>query len=332
MFAYRTAILDFVNDSPFFLVYGRDPRLPTECWTSPSEQANEISNERLTKANRFVSLSNARISLAKLVNENKEKSLAKFNETRRPSLFWPGDLVVVWRPPRHKKTQTVDSTRKFAFRAIGPFRVIARKEKDAYELEHIFTKNKLISNASKMTQYRPWKETYENFSVPDEEQPSPPTNIYELLNDSDVNPGQDFVNALGSSNTDVLRVKRLSQTAKLPLQKNTGVAGHQLFAAHDFTIAAGVQTLIPTDITIQIPNGFYGRIVPTNGTAYMQSLQVQNEIIDPDFRGNIGIVLRNSSSKPVVINQHDKIAQLILGQTKILPIVETNWLSDMVNS
>ena len=118
LFAYRTAILDFVNDSPFFLVYGRDPRLPTECWTSPSEQANEISNERLTKANRFVSLSNARISLAKLVNENKEKSLAKFNETRRPSLFWPGDLVVVWRPPRHKKTQTVDSTRKLNLRSV----------------------------------------------------------------------------------------------------------------------------------------------------------------------------------------------------------------------
>ena len=72
LFAYRTAILDFVNDSPFFLVYGRDPKLPLDHWSPPSE--NNSPGERLSKANYFASLQLARSALSQLLQENKEKS------------------------------------------------------------------------------------------------------------------------------------------------------------------------------------------------------------------------------------------------------------------
>ena len=288
----------------------------------------EISDERLSKANRFVSLNNTRAALAKLMTENKEKSLAKFNETKRPSIFWPGDLVVVWRPPRHKKTQEVDNSKKLALRAVGPFRVILRKDKDAYELEHLFSKERSISNASKMTQYRPWEETYGSLTVPADDQPLPPTSIYDLLNDEDVYPPEpDISSSLVTSHGNVLRAKKLSASAKLPRSQSPGAAGYELFAAYDFDIPPGSSALVPTDIALQLPVGLSGRISPRPIPASV-SVNAQVEILTPDFRGNVGVLLHNNSSTTHTVRKHDKIAQLFLEQTKILPIVETNFLSD----
>ena len=87
LFAYRTAVLDFVNDSPFFLTYGRDARLPTDSWSSADKKSPPTSNLRLNKADQFATLRLAQQRLFQLMTENKEKALAKFTANKKTISF-----------------------------------------------------------------------------------------------------------------------------------------------------------------------------------------------------------------------------------------------------
>ena len=293
LFAYRTAILDFVNDSPFFLVYGRDPKLPLDHWSPPSE--NNSPGERLSKANYFASLQLARSALSQLLQENKEKSLAKFNETKRPTVFWPGDLVVLWRPPRRKDTREVDNSKKLSFRAIGPFRVIQRKEKDAYLVENLFSKAQMVTNATKMTIYRPWLEDYPDMThTPPDDLPTRPIQIQDLLNDDDLLPAEDLSTSLSSERiTPSLNVIRLSSVAKLPEQCGTLKADFELFSSAEINLKSNSQSFVATDIALNNNHEFHGHLVPLSNQSLGPSIEVLPREIDSEFRGNIGVFLRN---------------------------------------
>lgn len=58
----------------------------------------------------------------------------------------------------------------------------------------------------------------------------------------------------------VLQVKRLSESARLPVRASTGAAGYDLCAAKDASVPARGKALIPTDLAIAVPEGTYGRI------------------------------------------------------------------------
>ena len=99
-------------------------------------------------------------------------------------------------------------------------------------------------------------------------------------------------------NRKILRCVRLSKHAQIPTRGTYRAAGHDLYSAYDYTISAGGQVLVKTDLQIAMPPGCYGRIAPRSSLAHPHGIDVGAGVIDPDYRGNVGIVLFN-------LGQHD---------------------------
>jgi dUTP pyrophosphatase len=77
-----------------------------------------------------------------------------------------------------------------------------------------------------------------------------------------------------ASHSPVLLVKKLSEFAKLPVRGSAGAAGYDLCAAHDTIVAAGGKAIVPTDLSIALPPGTYGRIAPRSGLAVKNFIDV----------------------------------------------------------
>ncbi len=128
--------------------------------------------------------------------------------------------------------------------------------------------------------------------------------------------------------TDILKVKILSGQGKIPIKGSPNAAGYDLFAAEDRIIQPSSREIIHTDIAIELPLGTYGRIAPRSGLSITQSLDIGAGVIDPDFRGNLGVVLINSGPRPFFVKRGYKIAQLILEEIRDAKIVVTETLTD----
>ena len=119
----------------------------------------------------------------------------------------------------------------------------------------------------------------------------------------------------------ILRVKKHSTNAKLPYRSSANAAGYDLYASDDVTIPANGKKLIPTDISLEVPLGFYGRVAPRSGLALNHHLDVGAGVIDPDYRGKLGVLIFNFSGKEYEVKTGNKIAQLLLEKI-ITPLVE----------
>ncbi|GFS46502.1 similar to DUTP-PYROPHOSPHATASE-LIKE 1 [Actinidia rufa] len=86
-------------------------------------------------------------------------------------------------------------------------------------------------------------------------------------------------------------------------------------------VPARGKTLVPTDLSIAIPEGTYARIAPRSGLAWKHSIDVGAGVIDADYRGPIGVILFNNSDVDFEIKARDRIAQLII-QVIVTPNVE----------
>lgn len=125
-----------------------------------------------------------------------------------------------------------------------------------------------------------------------------------------------------------MNVLKLSISATLPSKSTSASAAFDLSAAHAACIPPGENGLIFTDLSIEFPPGVYGRIAGRSGLALYQKIVTAAGVIDPDFRGNIGVVLFNQGVKNFEIKTGDRIAQLIC-ECYVSPIVsEVTFLND----
>jgi dUTP pyrophosphatase len=99
-----------------------------------------------------------------------------------------------------------------------------------------------------------------------------------------------------------------------PLRQTDGAAGFDLEAYEDVTIGAGQTVLVQTWHRMAIPDGFAGLVLPRSGLALKHGLTVLNApgLIDSDFRGQIGVILHNTSEKRYRVCCGDRIAQLLI--------------------
>ena len=119
-----------------------------------------------------------------------------------------------------------------------------------------------------------------------------------------------------------MKVKRLVNHAKLPIRGSKGAAGYDLHAAKKCVIPANARGVVKTGIAIEIPDGLYARIAPRSGLSVKKSIDVGAGVVDRDYRGEIGVVLINHSSKDFEVNVGDRIAQMILEQIKTPEVEE----------
>lgn len=125
-----------------------------------------------------------------------------------------------------------------------------------------------------------------------------------------------------------LLVKRLEKTAKLPTKGSKYAAGYDLYSSVDTTVPAHGKCLVKTDISIAIPEGYYGRVAPRSGLAVKKFIDVGAGVIDSDYRGEAQVLLFNFSSDDFVITCGERIAQLIIEKIAHLEVVETDNLEN----
>ena len=111
-------------------------------------------------------------------------------------------------------------------------------------------------------------------------------------------------------------VKRLDSKVKIPEYKTSGSSGMDLmaFVESSIKIAPNTLELIPTGLSIAIPEDLEIQIRPRSGLAVKSSVSVLNTpgTIDSDYRGELKIILFNHCNKDFIINNNDRIAQMVL--------------------
>lgn len=107
---------------------------------------------------------------------------------------------------------------------------------------------------------------------------------------------------------------KLDKDATMPQRATYQSAGYDLHALNDVHIAAGTRVLVPTGISWDTmeEESAVGLIRPRSGLAYKKGIMVMAGVIDADYRGDIGVVLFNSSPNNLEFDAGSKIAQLII--------------------
>ncbi|KAI9233354.1 MAG: dUTP diphosphatase [Podila humilis] len=123
-----------------------------------------------------------------------------------------------------------------------------------------------------------------------------------------------------------LLVKKLSEKARIPTRGTKHAAGFDLYSSTAMTIPAQSKAVVPTDISIAVPEGTYGRVAPRSGLAVKHFIDTGAGVIDYDYRGPVGVVLFNFGQKDFVIEEGDRIAQLVLEKVLLCDAVEVEEL------
>ena len=111
-------------------------------------------------------------------------------------------------------------------------------------------------------------------------------------------------------------IKKLNQKVKIPSYKTKGSSGVDLeaFLENPIEIEPSKSALIPTGLAIAIPEDTEVQIRPRSGLAAKSNIGVLNSpgTIDSDYRGEIKIILFNHGSEKFLVNNGDRIAQMVL--------------------
>ena len=84
-----------------------------------------------------------------------------------------------------------------------------------------------------------------------------------------------------------------------------------MFTPINFVLCPKEQTTVFIDIAVQIPDGYYGQVTSKSGITTLHEVNVKAGVIDPDYTGNIGVVLKNDSNHPFEQLVGQPIAQLL---------------------
>jgi dUTP pyrophosphatase len=103
-----------------------------------------------------------------------------------------------------------------------------------------------------------------------------------------------------------------SPEAEVPRKATLGAAGFDLVSVESVVIPGDSHKRISTGLTLAIPDGYFGRIVARSGLSYLHGIIVGAGIIDSDYRGNISVLLFNTTPVPCDIGVGDRIAQLMI--------------------
>ncbi len=130
-----------------------------------------------------------------------------------------------------------------------------------------------------------------------------------------------------------MKVKIINQSKHaLPAYETIASAGLDVRATIDQPIALNPfeRALVKTGLFLEIPSGYECQVRPRSGLALKKGVTVLNSpgTIDADYRGEVGVILINLSSEPVVIESGERIAQLIFSKVEQAEWVEVETLSE----
>mgnify|MGYP003994546953 CR=1 FL=1 len=129
-------------------------------------------------------------------------------------------------------------------------------------------------------------------------------------------------------------IKKLDSKVKIPAYKTNGASGMDLmaFIKKPIKLLPNSSCLVPTGLSVAFSENYEIQIRPRSGLAAKNYITVLNTpgTIDSDYRGEIKIILFNHGSEEFVINNKDRIAQMILTPVFKMELEETSSLPDTV--
>ena len=128
--------------------------------------------------------------------------------------------------------------------------------------------------------------------------------------------------------------KKLNSSAQLPSYKTDGASGMDLMACIEkpVNLEPGKSCLVSTGLSVAFPKEYEIQIRPRSGLAAKNNISVLNTpgTIDSDYRGELKIILFNHGSKSFIINNNDRVAQMVLTPITKMELEEINELPESV--
>jgi dUTP pyrophosphatase len=129
-------------------------------------------------------------------------------------------------------------------------------------------------------------------------------------------------------------IKKLHSDVNLPAYETSGSSGMDLqaYISEEIILKPGERKLIPTGLSIAIPENLEIQIRPRSGLAYKKGISVVNTpgTIDSDYRGEIKVLLINLGKEDFIIKKFERIAQMVVCPITKVVLSETNDLPDTI--
>lgn len=138
-----------------------------------------------------------------------------------------------------------------------------------------------------------------------------------------------------------IKVRKIRKDAQVPIRASDGAVGYDVFASKvldkfskeavqdlPVTIEPGASILIGIGVQMALPWPYQCEVRPRSGLASKHDIELSNSpgTIDPDFRGEAGVLLRNRGKKPFIIENGMRVAQLIFSKVEVPILEETEEL------
>ena len=132
--------------------------------------------------------------------------------------------------------------------------------------------------------------------------------------------------------TDQVRLRRLPNNTDLPLpaRATEHAAGYDVRSAEeDFVLEPQEIRLVSTGLMMELPEGMECQVRPRSGLALRHGITLPNSpgTIDPDYRGELRVILKNGGPQSVMIPRGERIAQLVFHRFSTPEVVEVSQLS-----
>ncbi|MEX0980387.1 MAG: dUTP diphosphatase [Gemmatimonadota bacterium] len=130
-----------------------------------------------------------------------------------------------------------------------------------------------------------------------------------------------------------VRFRRLEGNSDIPLpgRATPHAAGYDVRSSEDdFDLQPGEIRAVGTGLLMELPTGIECQVRPRSGLAARHGITIPNSpgTIDPDYRGEVRVLLRNGGSEPVTIRRADRIAQLVFARFETPSVAEVDHLSE----
>ena len=134
------------------------------------------------------------------------------------------------------------------------------------------------------------------------------------------------------NDTEFVRIKRVTETARMPERKSNGAAGFDLYvdSAKEIVIAPHSTVMIGSGIAVEIPKMHAGLIFARSGISTKEGLRPATcvSVIDSDYRGEIGLPMHNDTDYERVIHPYERVAQMIVSPVVIPKLILVDNLDE----
>jgi dUTP pyrophosphatase len=127
-----------------------------------------------------------------------------------------------------------------------------------------------------------------------------------------------------------VKIKKIRNEAVIPTLGSNHSIGYDLYSTIDYILPPNENVVIPSGFALSMPIGLGAFIISRSGLGAKHGIIISNGtgLIDPDYRGEVGITLYNRSSVPFEIKKRDRIAQMYFVETPYIRFLQVEELDD----